>query len=82
MAIEAEGPVNAPETFDSTVLIFVCKALEEAFKLADTEVALGKLPLTEAAVANLQRAHKHGFLPSSLQCFVGIQIFILYPFYF
>ena len=62
VAIEAEGPVNAPDTFASTLFILVCKALdevfillckalEEAFKLADTEVALGKLPLTEAAVA-------------------------------
>ena len=60
---DADVLVNAPDTFVSTVFILVCKtleevfillckALEEAFKLADTDVAFGKLPLTEAAVAN------------------------------
>ena len=49
---DADVLVKAPDTLDSTVSMLVCKALDEAFKLADTELAFGKLPLTEAAVAN------------------------------
>jgi hypothetical protein len=51
-AVEANVSGAFTSTSASTAFMLVCKALEEAFKLADTEVALGKLLLTEAAVAN------------------------------
>ena len=50
-AIDADVDVNAPETLVSTVLILLCNALADAFKLCDTADGVAKLPLTDAAVA-------------------------------
>ena len=51
VAKEAEASSKAPDMFVSTVLILLCNALADAFKLCDTADGVAKLPLTDAAVA-------------------------------